>query len=63
DRWGDLIATIEGEFDNGDLTIGWDGRANEGNDIAQMDVYVWLIRTEDIDGKNHEYIGHVTLLR
>ena len=63
DRWGDLIATVKGEFDNGDLTIGWDGRANEGKDIAQIDVYVWLIKTTDVNDESHEYVGHVTLLR
>jgi gliding motility-associated-like protein len=62
DRWGDIIATVEGEWSN-DISIGWDGKANAGNQIAQMDVYVWLIRTTDILGDEHEYIGHVTLLK
>jgi len=61
--WDVLIATIEGEFDNENLTIGWDGTANRGMNIAQMDVYVWLINTKDINGDKHEYVGHVTLLR
>jgi gliding motility-associated-like protein len=62
DRWGDIIATVEGEWSN-DISIGWDGKANAGNQIAQMDVYVWLIRTTDILGDEHEYIRHVTLLK
>jgi gliding motility-associated-like protein len=62
DRWGDLIAKVVGEFSN-DPMIGWDGRANNGEGVAQIDVYIWLIRTEDINGDAHEYVGHVTLLR
>jgi len=63
DRWGDLIAKIEGLIDLEDSKIGWDGTANGGKNIAQQDVYVWLIRTEDLNGDSHEYIGHVTLIR
>ncbi|MBL4657506.1 MAG: gliding motility-associated C-terminal domain-containing protein, partial [Flavobacteriales bacterium] len=62
DRWGDLIATVTGEWSD-DISIGWDGHANQGVEEAQMDVYIWLIRTGDILGGEHEYIGHVTLLR
>jgi len=62
DRWGDLIATVTGVWSD-DISIGWDGRANQGGEEAQIDVYVWLIRTEDFRGENHEYVGHVTLLR
>ncbi|MBL4577358.1 MAG: gliding motility-associated C-terminal domain-containing protein, partial [Flavobacteriales bacterium] len=62
DRWGDLIATVTGAWSD-DISIGWDGRANAGNRAAQMDVYIWLIRTSDEMGNDHEYIGHVTLLQ
>ena len=62
DRWGDLIATVKGVWSD-DPEIGWDGRANKGNSEAQIDVYVWLIRTDDFKGVSHEYVGHVTLLR
>ncbi|MBL4665045.1 MAG: gliding motility-associated C-terminal domain-containing protein, partial [Nitrospinaceae bacterium] len=62
DRWGDLIATVEGVWSD-DITIGWDGRANFGQSEAQIDVYVWLIQTEDFRGDAHGYVGHVTLLR
>ncbi|PCH98210.1 MAG: hypothetical protein COB85_01970 [Bacteroidetes bacterium] len=60
DRWGDQIYHYKGPYTT---WIGWDGRANNGDDIAQQDVYVWLIKTQDIDGEDHEYIGHVTLIR
>jgi gliding motility-associated-like protein len=62
DRWGDLISRVEGEWSD-DISVGWDGKANGGSETAQMDVYVWLIRATDIMGDQHEYIGHVTLLR
>ncbi|HIO67926.1 MAG TPA: PKD domain-containing protein [Flavobacteriales bacterium] len=61
DRWGDLIATVSGVFGD-DPGIGWDGHANNGSNVAQMDVYVWKIRTKDGDQNEHEYVGHVTLL-
>ncbi|MFH1321902.1 MAG: PKD domain-containing protein [Bacteroidota bacterium] len=60
DRWGDLIYKYTGRYDTWD---GWDGKANNGKNIAQQDVYVWLIKTADPDGYDHEYIGHVTLIR
>ena len=61
-RWGDLIATVTGIWSDED-GIGWDGHANVGDEQAQMDVYVWLIRTDDFSGATHEYVGHVTLLK
>jgi len=60
DRWGDLIYEHSGPYSS---WIGWDGHANDGIEIAQQDVYVWLIKNEDIDGEAHEYVGHVTLLK
>ena len=60
DRWGDLIYKSTGTFNN---YIGWDGVANRGNKQAQEDVYVWLIRTDDLNGDTHEVIGHVTLIK
>ena len=60
DRWGNLIYKYTGKYDQ---WSGWDGRANGGKDIAQQDVYVWLIRVKDLNDEYHEHIGHVTLLR
>ncbi|MFH1320742.1 MAG: PKD domain-containing protein [Bacteroidota bacterium] len=57
DRWGDII------YETNDINKPWDGRANNGRELAQEDVYVWLIYTKDILGKRHQYIGHVTLIR
>ncbi|MBL4656727.1 MAG: gliding motility-associated C-terminal domain-containing protein, partial [Flavobacteriales bacterium] len=60
DRWGDMVYISEGPFTG---VVGWDGTVNNSVDVAQIDVFVWLIRTEDQEGKAHEYVGHVTLLR
>ena len=57
DRWGNMI------FNTKDINEGWDGRANNGAEIAQQDVYVWKVQLKDIFGKKHDYIGTVTLVR
>ncbi|MBL4578052.1 MAG: gliding motility-associated C-terminal domain-containing protein, partial [Flavobacteriales bacterium] len=65
-RWGDLIFESDGVFGNYKTAadrIGWDGKANHGDQIAQQDVYIWMIKTEDPDRARHQYVGHVTLLR
>ncbi|MFH1320335.1 MAG: PKD domain-containing protein [Bacteroidota bacterium] len=56
-RWGDEI------FYTDDPYLGWDGTANDGRELAQSEVYVWLIITRDLLGKTHQYNGHVTLVR
>ncbi len=57
DRWGNLI------FESDDPTIGWDGRANGGNEIAQQDTYVWKIALKDELGLKHRFTGHINLIR
>ncbi len=57
DRWGNQI------YKTNDINKGWDGKANGGNKVAQIDVYVWKVKTKDFKGNNHEYIGHVTLVK
>jgi len=57
DRWGDLI------FESHDINQPWDGTANKGKKLAQEDVYVWIIYAKDTNGKKHEFVGHVTLIR
>ncbi|MBL4753558.1 MAG: PKD domain-containing protein [Flavobacteriales bacterium] len=56
-RWGDLI------YETDDINKPWDGTANNSRKIAQMDVYVWWVHVTDMDGKKHQFVGHVTLLR
>ncbi|HEU4718229.1 MAG TPA: PKD domain-containing protein, partial [Bacteroidia bacterium] len=57
DRWGNLI------FESHSLDQGWDGRANGGSEIAQIDTYVWKLHVTDILGKEHSLIGHVNLIK
>jgi gliding motility-associated-like protein len=57
DRWGNMIFYTE-RYDKG-----WDGRANDGKDIAQEDVYVWKIVTKDLQGNDKTYVGHVSLIK
>jgi len=57
DRWGNLI------FFTDDINKPWDGKANHGNDIAQLDVYVYVIKVIDFKNKKHSYKGVVTLTR
>lgn len=51
-RWGEQI------FYGVDMK--WDGTVK--GKIVQQDVYVWKISVVDFEGKQHQYIGHVTLL-
>ena len=59
DRWGDKVYEFIGNYNT---WKGWDGVVNDGKKIAQTDVYVWLIRTEDLNQETHEYVGHLTLI-
>ncbi|MFH1320863.1 MAG: gliding motility-associated C-terminal domain-containing protein [Bacteroidota bacterium] len=59
-RWGDVICEYSGQYDGWQ---GWDGKANDGQNFAQIGVYVWLIKITDLNGIEHEYVGHVTLIR
>jgi gliding motility-associated-like protein len=58
DRWGNLIwhTDIWGES--------WDGKANGGAEIAQIDTYVWKVHVKEKDaGTIHNYIGHVNIVK
>ena len=57
DRWGNMV------FNTTNINTGWDGRANQGEFIAQQDVFVWKVRLKDVFGKYHDYIGTVTLVK
>jgi gliding motility-associated-like protein len=57
DRWGNLIFTSD------DIATGWDGRASDGSEIAQQDVYVYKIAVKDFMGKSHGITGSVSLLK
>jgi len=57
DRWGDQI------YKSFDANESWDGTANNGKKAAEQEVYVWIIYLRDHLGQQHEFIGHVTLIR
>ncbi|MES2285164.1 MAG: PKD domain-containing protein [Bacteroidota bacterium] len=57
DRWGNMI------FHTEDLGISWDGKAKKGKEMAQRDVYVYLVELKDFKGMDHQYRGIVTLVR
>jgi gliding motility-associated-like protein len=57
DRWGNKI------FQTDELAIQWDGRVNGSTEIAQQDVYVYVINIKDKFGEKHKYIGNITLIR
>jgi gliding motility-associated-like protein len=57
DRWGNLM------FETHVWGDGWDGRANSGADIAQIDTYVWKVNLKDVFGNKHTYIGHCNIVR
>jgi gliding motility-associated-like protein len=59
DRWGNLI------FTTNDMNTGWDGRANGGKDIAQIDTYVYVITYNEAYGvyRKHKILGHVNIIK
>ena len=57
DRWGEQI------YSTNDVRKGWNGKAKNGSDMAQQDVYIWKVDLDDIFKNQHHYIGHITLLK
>lgn len=57
DRWGNLIFVAD------DIAKGWDGKVNDGTELAQMDIYVWKVKITDVFKKKHTYTGIVTLVK
>jgi gliding motility-associated-like protein len=56
DRWG---ATV---FSTTDITKGWDGKVNNGEEIADSGVYDYQITaTDKTTGSNHTYTGELIL--
>jgi gliding motility-associated-like protein len=62
DRWGNMIYTT-GKANDPEHSVPWNGRANNGQELAQQDVYVWKVELKDIFNKPHNYIGTVTLIK
>jgi len=62
DRWGNMIYTTEKTKDP-ESAVPWNGKANDGAEIAQIDTYVWMVILRDIKGIEHRYIGHVNIVK
>jgi gliding motility-associated-like protein len=56
DRWGNLI------FETNDIYKTWNGKANDGDRVAQIDTYVWKIQLKDYTGRIHKLVGHVSII-
>ena len=57
DRWGNLI------YKSNDINQAWNGKANHGNEVAQADDYVYVIKVTDFQLRKYKYKGIVTLIR
>ncbi len=55
DRWGSLV------FHSTDSNMGWDGTIK--NTLAKDDVYIWKAEVTDSQKKQHQYVGHLSLIR
>ncbi len=57
DRWGERV------FYSQDFNQGWNGRKSNAGSILEMGVYVYKINLKDWKGLEHEYIGHITMIK
>ncbi|MCE9537870.1 MAG: PKD domain-containing protein, partial [Bacteroidetes bacterium] len=57
DRWGNLI------FFSDEINKPWDGKINDGSEIAPVDVYVYVVKITGFNKSKHVYRGIVTLVR
>ncbi len=57
DRWGHVV------FESNDIYNYWDGTVKGGNEPIKDDVYTWKVQVLDINHKNHDLAGHVTVLK
>lgn len=56
-RWGEQI------FSTNNLEKGWDGKVAGSSELAQEDVYLYLVILRDVRGKEHRYQGIVSLIK
>jgi gliding motility-associated-like protein len=57
DRWGKQI------FVSRDINKGWNGKANGGQDLVQIDTYIWSVHFKDDNGDPHTFVGHVSVVK
>lgn len=56
-RWGERI------FETETFKHYWNGRKYNRGDLGPQDIYAYKIWVRDVFGRQHQYYGHVTLLR
>lgn len=56
-RWGERI------FETETFKHYWNGRKYNRGDIVQQDVYAYKIWVRDVFGRQHQYYGHVMLIK
>jgi len=54
-RWGEKV------FESNELQKAWDGTF--AGKICPEDTYIYLIKSEDLDGNQKQYLGHLHLIR
>ena len=54
DRWGENLFHTRGYN-------GWDGYYKLN--LCKQDIYTWKVVLKDYKRKQHEYVGHLTLVR
>ncbi len=57
DRWGNKI------YETKKYNDPWDGKANTGSEMAQIDSYVYLINIKDVKKIKHSYRGIINLVK
>lgn len=57
DRWGHKV------FETDNMDNAWDGTTRNSDEAIKDDVYVWKASVVDVNNKNHDLVGHVTLLK
>lgn len=57
DRWGQTV------FYTDNQNVAWDGKVAESNHVAPMSVFAYEILAVDVNGTQHNLLGHVTLYR
>ena len=57
DRWGRKV------FETDHIDVGWDGTLKDGQKKAVSEVYAWKVVLVDVIGEEHEYMGHLSLIR
>jgi gliding motility-associated-like protein len=57
DRWGHMV------FSSTDIYDTWDGTSKGSGEPIKEDVYTWKIQVTDVFNKNHNLIGHVSLIK